>query len=83
MNSMDLISKNQAVGREWVRESRFGRWFLTTNIWFEYVLTEAVVDFKQLLGTNISATRQLLDIGCHQGLAFQLLEEHFHPKSYA
>ncbi len=81
MNSMDLMPKKQASEQEWVRESRFGQWFQTTDIWFEYVLTEALIDFNQLLGNSISETRQLLDIGCHQGVAFQLLEEHFQPKT--
>ncbi len=81
MNNMDLISKQQVSEQEWVRETRFGRWFLTTGIWYEYVLSEAIFDLKQLLGNSISETRQLLDIGCHQGLAFQLLEEHFQPKT--
>ncbi len=81
MNSMDVIPKKQVSEQEWVRESRFGQWFQTTDIWYDYVLSEAIVDFKQLLGNSISETHQLLDIGCHQGLAFQLLEEHFRPKT--
>ncbi len=81
MTSMHLIPEKQAAEQEWVRESRFGQWFQTTNIWYDYVLSEAIFDFKQLLGKNVSGTRQLLDIGCHQGLAFQLLEEHFAPKT--
>ncbi len=78
---MDALEKSQTEEREWVRESRFGRWFLTTNIWFHYVLREAVVDFKQLLNNRLSGTTQMLDIGCHQGLAFELLEQHFQPKA--
>lgn len=78
---MDLIPKKQASEQEWVPESRFGRWFLTTNIWFEYVLSEAVVDFKQLLNNRVSGTPQILDAGCHQGLAFDLLEKYFEPKT--
>ena len=67
-------------GKEWVRESRFGRWFLTTDIWLEYVLRIAIVDLKQLITTNVTDMPQILDIGCHQGMAFELLEEHFHPR---
>ena len=78
---MDSIPKKQVSEQEWVRESRFGQWFQTTDIWYDYVLSEAIFDFKQLLGHSISETRQLLDIGCHQGLAFQLLEEHFQPRT--
>ncbi len=67
-------------GKDWVRESRFGRWFLTTDIWLEYVLRIAIVDLKQLITTNVTDMPQILDIGCHQGMAFELLEEHFHPR---
>ena len=73
------MSKKQASEKDWVRESRFGRWFLTTNIWFRYVLTEAVLDFKRLLKDDISEPRQLLDAGCGRGVAFALLEQHFLP----
>ncbi len=78
---MDALTKQQATEIEWVRESRFGRWFLTTNIWLEYVLTEAVVDLKQLLNNRLSRTPRILDAGCHQGLAFELLEQHFQPRT--
>jgi len=81
MNSMDVIRKKQNSEKSWVRESRFGRWFLTTDIWFQYVLSEAVADFKQLLNKSITETHQILDIGCHQGMAFALLEQHFHPRT--
>ncbi len=78
---MDVLTKKPAAEIEWVRESRFGRWFLTTNIWFEYVLTEAVVDFRQLLDKRLSGAPRLLDVGCHRGLAFELLEQHFQPRT--
>lgn len=81
MNSMDSILKKQTSKKEWVRESRFGRWFLTTNIWFQYVLSEAFFDLKQLLKNRLSGAHRILDAGCGQGLAFVLLEEHFQPKT--
>jgi len=67
--------------KDWVRETRFGRWFLTTNVWYQYVLTEAVLDLKRLLGDRGSETGIILDAGCGSGLAFSLLESHFKPKS--
>lgn len=78
---MDSIPKKQTSEKDWVRESRFGRWFLTTNIWFRYVLSESVCDFKQLLKNRIPGTDQILDAGCGQGLAFVLLAEHFQPRT--
>ena len=78
---MDAMARETTCEQVWVRESRFGQWFQTTDIWFEYVLSEAVLDFKQLLNPTLTETHQILDIGCHQGMAFNLLEEHFHPRT--
>ena len=77
---MDSIPIKQASEHDWVRESRFGRWFQTTNIWYQYVLNEAMVDFKKLLNNRLSGASHILDAGCGQGLAFELLDQHFQPK---
>ena len=63
----------------WVRETKFGRWFLSTHTWYRYVLSQAVMDFKKLLHTRIPVAARILDAGCGQGLAFGLLETHFKP----
>jgi hypothetical protein len=46
---MSTVYKSEsAISRqEWVRETRFGRWFLSTNIWIHYVLGEAVQDLGE------------------------------------
>ncbi|MDR7088792.1 class I SAM-dependent methyltransferase [Cellvibrio fibrivorans] len=69
-------TKNNAI---WVRETRFGRWFLSTQTWYRYVLSQAVIDFKTLLGERVPTQGHILDAGCGQGLAFGLLEQHFQP----
>lgn len=63
----------------WVRETRFGRWFLGTSTWYRYVLSQAIIDFKALLGERMPVAPHILDAGCGQGLAFGLLEQHFSP----
>lgn len=63
----------------WVRETRFGRWFLSTRTWYRYVLSQAIIDFKALLGERLPVQARILDAGCGQGLAFGLLEQHFQP----
>jgi SAM-dependent methyltransferase len=63
----------------WVRETRFGTWFLGTGIWLQYVLDCAVSDLDSLLGTDRRRFRSILDAGCGHGQAFRLLEERFHP----
>lgn len=65
--------------KTWIRETRFGRWFLGTNVWFRYILVEAVRDFDRMLGANRPAVNRLLDAGCGTGLAFPLLEQYFQP----
>ncbi len=63
----------------WVRETRFGRWFLSTSTWYRYVLSHAVYDFKRLLAGRLPQQGCILDAGCGEGLAFSLIEEHFKP----
>lgn len=65
----------------WVRETRFGRWFLSTQTWYRYVLSEAIHDFAELLAGRMPVQPRILDAGCGQGMAFGLLEQHFRPAS--
>lgn len=65
----------------WVRETGFGRWFLSTQTWYRWVLSQAIIDFKSLLGGRIPAQARILDAGCGQGLAFGLIEKHFQPST--
>ena len=64
----------------WVRETRFGRWFLSTDTWYKRVLSIAVADLTDLLDKK-PEVQQILDAGCGSGPAFSLLEQHFHPKT--
>jgi SAM-dependent methyltransferase len=66
---------------EWVRETRFGRWFLGTEIWRRYVLGDAVDIFARILGDNLTKGLHVLDVGCGEGTAFPLLDALFEPRS--
>jgi ubiquinone/menaquinone biosynthesis C-methylase UbiE len=66
---------------QWVPETAFGKWFLSTGIWFKYVLSHAVADLKQLAGEPAQNPARLLDAGCGWGLTFPLLAEAFKPES--
>lgn len=69
-----------STAQDWVSETAFGKWFLSTDIWFKYVLAKAVMDLKQLAGQRVATpVSRLLDIGCGQGLAFSLLQKTFSP----
>jgi len=74
-------SHNQADENQWIPETRFGKWFLSTNIWFQYVLEETIANLKNLLGNRTVENARILDVGCGQGQSFALLEKYFKPGS--
>lgn len=77
-NDIGSICPGDPTG--WVRESQFGRWFLGTEIWRKYVLTEALGTLARLARSDVPIGGQILDIGCGQGSASSLLDIHFQPK---
>jgi len=80
LNTIFSLSKSgKKPNRSWVRETKFGRWFLGTHTWYRYVLSAAVIDFKQMVGARLPVQARLLDAGCGQGMAFGLLQTHFKP----
>jgi 2-polyprenyl-3-methyl-5-hydroxy-6-metoxy-1,4-benzoquinol methylase len=80
---MNSLGENQLVTHQqnWVRETRFGRWFLSTEVWRRYVLAQAIVDLNRMVGGEHPTPHRMLDAGCGIGLAFPLLEQHFQPRS--
>lgn len=64
----------------WTKETRFGRWFLTTEVWVKYVLAVALDDLVQLLGPVYGPCSTVLDVGCGRGRALPLLERMFKPE---
>ncbi|MGH9201031.1 MAG: class I SAM-dependent methyltransferase [Vicinamibacterales bacterium] len=67
------------ISSEWVRDTRFGTWFLTTDVWLKYVVQEALADLMRLLGDHPRSYPTILDIGCGAGRAWRLLDETFSP----
>jgi SAM-dependent methyltransferase len=65
---------------DWVSETRFGKWFLSTETWYREVLSKAVADLRALAGPGLPPLDRLMDVGCGQGLAFPLLRAHFAPR---
>ncbi len=70
-----------AVQTTWVKESSFGIWFLSSNIWLNHVLNRALNDLQTLIPDKQAAYRTILDIGCGRGNSFELLDERFCPKT--
>jgi len=63
----------------WVKESRFGIWFLNSRTWRQRVLRVALADLARLLPIE-PASPSILDVGCGRGNSFPLLEEYFQPQ---
>ena len=69
-------------GESWsyVPETRFGQWFLRTNIWTVHVLKRAINDLDRVLENRQSSYPVIVDVGCGWGRSFRLLAEKFNPQ---
>jgi SAM-dependent methyltransferase len=71
----------ESIAPDWVSETRFGKWFLSTDMWYREVLALAVAELHELGGTRVPASfDRLMDVGCGQGRTFQLLRELYAPR---
>ena len=64
----------------WVPETKFGHWFLGTNIWTRYVVEVALHELAGLLPAGARPPRRILDAGCGPGVSLPLLDRHFRPE---
>ena len=64
-----------------VPETRFGRWFLGTQVWTRYVVEAAFAQFLQQLPAEARRPRRILDAGCGAGVSVPLLAQHFSPET--
>ena len=62
-----------------VKETRFGDWFLNTNVWKIRVLDRALNDLEKLIGEHNTKFAHILDVGCGFGHSFDALSKRFHP----
>lgn len=64
----------------WVPETKFGHWFLGTNVWTRYVVEVALAELAELLPTGARKPMRVLDVGCGPGVSLPMLEKHFAPE---
>jgi ubiquinone/menaquinone biosynthesis C-methylase UbiE len=64
---------------EFVEETAFGIWFLSTETWYRHVLSRALNDLQRLLEPG-QIYADILDVGCGRGKSLRLLDERFRPQ---
>lgn len=63
-----------------VPESRFGKWFLRSNTWTNYVLEVALEDLDRLLDNKEALYPVVADVGCGYGHSIVKLNKRFSPE---
>lgn len=63
-----------------VKESRFGDWFINTKMWQIRVIDRAINDLARMLPDQNLQPNTILDVGCGFGHSFQSLYKQFKPK---
>ncbi len=64
---------------DWIHESSFGKWFLSTDTWVNNVLQVAIKDLVQRLDDPDKPFDTILDIGVGFGDSLWNLDQQFHP----
>lgn len=64
---------------DYVPETRFGFWFLGTDIWRNHVLRLTIDELMRLNDVPYPAAPVMVDVGCGQGHSLALLSEIFSP----
>lgn len=73
-------TRGRGAPLRWVPETRFGKWFLGTDVWGRYVVKVAIEEFVHLLPETARHPRRILDAGCGPGISLVLLDEYFKPE---
>jgi ubiquinone/menaquinone biosynthesis C-methylase UbiE len=79
LESRDAVAREDGPMQLYVPESRFGVWFLGTEIWFSHVLRPALEDLDGLIENRRASYPVIVDVGCGYGRSFKLLKERFRP----
>jgi ubiquinone/menaquinone biosynthesis C-methylase UbiE len=64
----------------WIRDTRFGDWLVTSDVWADHVVRLSLAQLLDLLGGLSGSYATILDVGCGGGKALPILEEMFEPE---
>jgi ubiquinone/menaquinone biosynthesis C-methylase UbiE len=70
---------DRQLSARFVQESRFGVWFIGTDIWANHVLKRAIEDLDRLISNRRPSYPVIADFGCGFGRAFKMLNDGFRP----
>jgi SAM-dependent methyltransferase len=79
VHAFDSAAREARRSESYVPESRFGVWFLGTDIWTKYVLKCAIEDLDRLIENRRESYPVIVDVGCGFGRSFKLLNDRFRP----
>ena len=74
------VESQKATCQDWVKESSFGVWFLSTDTWINRVLKIAMDDLETLMIDKLDSYPVILDVGCGPGHSLLMLDQRFHPE---
>lgn len=74
------VENQQTARQDWVKESSFGVWFLSTDTWVNRVLKIAMDDLETLMIDKLDSYPVILDVGCGPGHSLLMLDQRFHPE---
>ena len=75
-----MIEDRQMARRDWVKESTFGQWFLSTDTWVNRVLKIALDDLESLMTQRSDRYSTILEVGFGHGHSLPMLDQRFSPE---
>jgi ubiquinone/menaquinone biosynthesis C-methylase UbiE len=79
IHALDSATHEARLSALYVPESRFGVWFLGTEIWAKHVLKCAIEDLDRLIENRRASYPVIVDVGCGFGHSFKMLNDRFRP----
>jgi ubiquinone/menaquinone biosynthesis C-methylase UbiE len=74
------VASTTSTAQDFVPESKFGIWFLGTDVWRLRVLRRALDDLERLMSPRKASYPAILDIGFGHGVSLVELAQRFAPK---